>query len=793
MEKISEILALYEGFACHQGALSGGKGFFDYMAPSSLHSDITCFAYGIRKRMSCIDIREAPAVSLVELEKKDLSRRFYLKLTACLFDWEKYVCGIALWVNGTPAYENREEFFENVNLGWPTIYIPLDAALLKPGRNELLLRQTGGETALLVSVMELISLPGREIGQQISFRSAVRRGGTFALSFYTAGEALTVAEETRCRVLEMLPYRDETILTLEALGEAPELKVSVAGKIVAAVMPEVVEPGHDICLVGTDSDDHRHDDSDETDRILEIFTNTSMGDFWQARPQKLRNYYTLSCEAVWQERIRRLKAFGIRVSQADGEGAMPWLSRACGDSFIGRHFHEAYLYFCAALERAPEMAKKLQMDIPALRSAESFGESKERFVQALKRMYDSCQDNPGLTSVGSPSLLTVYEARAGFERVTIEPVSNIALLIGAVRGAAPRQWGAHVPTDWYFGEPNDACKSRKFMLAMQLLYINGADYIYAENALFKTAAFSREDWEDPFCVRNRQYLRQFFDYKERNPREGALQTDLAVVYGNHEFFMWHHDDRVAELPENGDWDQKLWGKWTDNSHHKCWRAIDAWLPLAAEQNSRENVLNLNLFSGTPYGAVDVVPYDGEFGKYRALAWLGWNTCTDGFAHKLYDFVSAGGHAFVSACHFNRTDRCDLPFEYDEAQRSWLLGKAEGKVPFAYDPAGEVLVWQMQMGSGILYYGTFEDYICTSCRMEVMQAVLRKMGEDTAQAVCDNPNISFTLRRTEAGRQFVHALNVRAGSEAPASYTIRLKTSQEAAGTAVPCQIQTHIL
>ena len=68
------------------------------------------------------------------------------------------------------------------------------------------------------------------------------------------------------------------------------------------------------------------------------------------------------------------------------------------------------------------------------------------------------------------------------------------LLIGAVRGAEPKLWGAHVPTDWYFGEPNDEVKSRKFMLAMQILYLGGADYVYAENDLFKTNAFSREDW-----------------------------------------------------------------------------------------------------------------------------------------------------------------------------------------------------------------------------------------------------------------------------------------------------------
>lgn len=792
LKRFERILSLYEDFKHHKGTLSGGDGIFDYMAPSSLHSDITSFAYGIRKSMACVNIGHAPAESTVVLTPEDLSRRFYLKLTACLFDWESYTCGIEVAVNGQKAYENGKEFFENVNLGWPTVYIPLGADLLRAGENTLALTQTGGKSPLLVSVMDLISLPGVQIGQQVGFCSAARKETSFSLSFYTGDKALSVGQAEGCRVLETVRDGAQTIVKLEAWEDEPSLLLMVGGEAVHAVLPEMSEKSEDVCLVGTDSDDHRHDDSDETDRIIEIFTNTSMGDFWQARPQHKRNFYDLSSRQVWEKRITRLKAFGTQISQADGNKAMPWLSELCGSHFIGRHFHEAYLYFCAALERAPEMARELQMDIPALRSSQSFGQSKELFVGALDRMYESCQDNPGLTSVGSPSLLTIYEARAGFERVTIEPVSNIALLIGAVRGAKPKLWGAHVPTDWYFGEPNDECKSRKFLLAMQMLYLNGADYIYAENDLFKTNAFSREDWEDRFCVRNRQYQREFFHYKEMNPREGTLQKDLAVIYGNNEFFMWHHDDRIAELPENGDWDQKLWGKWEDNRHHKLWRAIDAWLPLAQDQNSKENVLNLKLFSGTPYGAVDVIPYETDYCSYKSVALLGWNTCTDGFGQKLYDYVAAGGQAFVSRCHFNRTDRCDQPFVYDEEQIA-LLGPAADAAPFTTDEAGNVQVWKKKIGKGILYFGMFEDYTCTPARMDAMQAVLRQMGGDTAQAVCDNPNICFTLRKTGQGTQVLHALNVCANSDSPQHYTLKLRTGKTVTGKAAPCQIQTHIL
>lgn len=126
------------------------------------------------------------------------------------------------------------------------------------------------------------------------------------------------------------------------------------------------------------------------------------------------------------------------MSLSDGENDMPYFAKLCGEHFVGKHFHEAYLYFCSALVYDEKLSRELFLDTDALKNSESFGETKRLFCTVLRKMYDSCKASEGLTSVGSPSLLTSYEANSGFERVTIEPVSNVNLLIGAVRGAARR-------------------------------------------------------------------------------------------------------------------------------------------------------------------------------------------------------------------------------------------------------------------------------------------------------------------------------------------------------------------
>ena len=815
MTKLEQILSLYEDFKLHTGTLSGAEGFFDYRAPSSRHSDVTCFAYGIAETQSCLSLERVSCTSVITLDEADLDRRFYVKLKACLFQWETYICPISLKINGKPAYENQREFFENVNLGWPTIYFPIDSALLTAGENTLELSQGPAESALLVSKLDLLSLPAIRNHQQLTYRPAVRLHTPFTMEIYAPNSMILSCRAEGCTVLSTArsPLNaDNIIVTVQAEQPEPALTLVTYFEEIPLVMPKAYPASADNCMVGTDSDDHRHDDSDETNRIISIFTNSYLGNFFQARPQRERNFHDLSSQETWEKRIRYLKDFNTKMSLSDSGNNMPFMPEMVGDDFVGKHFHEAYLYFCSALERSPTFAAELFLDVKKMRASESFGQSKAMFCDALKKMYASSKAKFGRTSVGSPSLLTSYEASSGFERVTIEPVSNVPLLIGAVRAAAPEMWGSHIPTDWYFGEPNDLTKAKKFLLAMQVLYLSGAHYIYAENSLFKTNAFSREDWEDAFCTDCRRFQREFYDYTIKNPREGQLKTDLAVIYGNNEYFMWHYDNRMAELPENDDWDIRVWGKWKDNSHHKCWRVIDAWLTTADNQHSKHNIINLDLFSGTPYGQVDIVPYNKAYDSYKAVALLGWNTYEEGFATKLYDYVSNGGTAFVSYCHFNTTDRCDLPKVYAKtAEVTALLGDFEetigdsadgyavltatlpGAEILYSDSKGQPLVWKKQIGKGILYFGAFADYQCPADKKAVMEDVLRLMGQQTADIRCDNPNIFFTQRTLEDGTITVDALNVSSNGMQPESYTLSLADGRTFTGTAAPCTIQKTII
>lgn len=800
MMKMADILSLYEDFKIHPGTLSGPDGFFDYCAPDSIHSEVTAFAYGIRETQSCVSLKNHPCTSIVTLKQADLSRRFYIKLKACIFNWREYICPIEIKINGQVAYQNHREFFENVNLGWPVVYIPVDAALLKVSENEIILSQGQCKSHLLVSKLDLLSLPVPKKHQQLTYAPSERLGNAFVLSFYVPDGAIPKVKTTGCVVLDVKIsplFKDQVLVALKATDTQATATICFGDEMVEAVMPQFFPASEDICLVGIDSDDHRHDDSDETNRIINIFANTHMGNYFQARPQYQRNFYDLSNPKVWMTRFRHLMAYQKKLSLTDHEKVLDYLPEVAGDRFVGKHLHEPYLYFQPL--SSPEIYKVLQ-------ESESFGQSKKMFCDYLRESYEHGRSAYGRTSVGSPSLLTAYEAASGFERVTIEPVSNINLLIAAVKGTEPVMWGAHVPTDWYFGAPHDLTKAKKHLAAMQMLYINGADYIYPENSVFKTNAFSRTDWDDEFPTTCRKFQREFYDYTIRNPREGQQKADLAVIYGNNEYFMWHQDNRMAELPEGDDWDLRLWGKWTDYSHHKCWRAIDAWLPEGEDQHSTHNVLNVNLFSGTPYGMPEVVPYDRDYSKYKAIALLGWNTYEEGFGEKLYNYVANGGNAFVSYCHFNKTDRNDLPMTFEmSAELQKLLGVSGGAIVecagysiFSTNPpdaepifcakVGEVTVWKRKIGKGNLYFGTFADYRCTDEKMEIMQDVLHMMAEETVDVICDNPNVCFTRREAANGTQILHLLNVCTNGSSAQDYKLTFRNGRTISGRIAPCEI-----
>lgn len=802
---MKKIIDLYEDIQIAEVRLNGNEvHHIRFKAPSSLHSVVTDWAYGKMIEKDCFDISDDLDGVHGFFQIQNIERRFYLKITACLFDWEKYENDISVYINDKALLEKQTVFLENVNIGWPSVYFPIRKELIKQGDNTVrVFTENSTGAGLLIAQLKILSLPGIEEYEQISDRKYVKENAVFSVAIQNTNKDFVGVEETEnCRFEKSTYFHDCCVVTFQSKKKGKmRAKIKFIGDTVDAVMPETVT-NNDKFLVGADGDDHRHDDSEETDRILQTILFSDMGNFVQFRPKYKRNYMRLSSEKTFCERVELLSLFGFTYGLCDKKGDLSYLPLKYPDTFMGYHVHEPYHFFNFSLEKKPFFSSGANFQFQALRESPCFENSKRLYQKNLRESKEKLKNIKGLTSVGSPSLLCVYEGDAGFDRITVEPVSNFNILVGAVRATDVVCWGAHIPTDWYFGVPVTEVKSAKFRLAMQYAYLNGASYAYAENSLFKTNAFERLDFEDEHCRLNRQYLRDFYHYTLTHPREGRLVIEKAFIYGRNEFFMWQTNDRMAELKPK-DWDSFVWGKW-DNAYQKCWQAAEAWLPISEKQSEIETPLNTKLFSGSPYGSVDVVSAEKNFERYKTVVFLGWNTMDDDLFERLKNYVYSGGTLIISYCHFNTVDRNDEPCRFiDEVKIGRFVGVefgeefsengtikfADGKTFFADQPLtlvsgkrvsaetlcedkeGNGIFYRNSYGKGQVYFCAFKEYFAKQWAVDAVSYLLSAVGQN-GEIVCDNKNVSFTVRDVGNGEYVIHVLNMNCLPDATENFTIR---------------------
>ena len=268
----------------------------------------------------------------------------------------------------------------------------------------------------------------------------------------------------------------------------------------------------------------------------------------------------------------------------------------------------------------------------------------------------------------------------------------------------------------------------------------------------------------------------------------------------------------------------MWGKWADNRSQKYWRAIDGWLPPSENQNTVNDVLNLRLFTGTPYGSVDIVPYESAYSKYKTIAFLGWNTYEDGLAEKLLAFVKDGGSVFLSYCHLNKTDRPDRSFAYAESAlfkdlfgcEFHKLTKSRGRVRIesengvvferaqtivqctdlrarviAKDEDDNPILLEYGVGKGKVYFSAIAEYDGDNGVVELMQAVMRRMAQEHAEILCDNNNIAFTQRVLSDGMRELYLLNTSCATDEQAECNLTVKIRGEEKrlkAVLAPCEI-----
>lgn len=754
---------------------SGGVNYALFRHQDSLHT--FTLAYGrpqARYACWCADAVRADFTLDDLVVTADRRSRYLLKIVAAWKDWRSASWPVVITLNGNAIY-NGPFFLENVCVGWPAQYIAIEPQYLNVGRNEIVISVEGGsENFLLLSKVEVLQQPDFVDFTIHSSPEAVAAGEPFWIQMHLMQSHPAIQVEVPEGKVEFIERQDD-LFRFRALAEGENVSIVFRseGKQCEARIDKIGpkrNPDRVPLWIGMEGSDIRHDTTGEMDRTLAHFIYSGVGNYMGFGLGPGRNSCPdlLPDTIVWRRWVTQCKDHGISMHYCGNSGSLEEFDfpAEAGEYFSGFQFHEPYLIF------QPRVAELYMTE--KLKSACNLQEKKDAYVSYIQERADGERKGSVEVFSGEPALTCIYSKEAGVDALLCEPVSNVSLLYGAARGTGIK-FGAHIPADWYFGYPHDEETINRLKLAVWLAYAYGGQIIYIESSVFKTNANERNDWEDPFCVGVRKMLREFCSFSKLDERVGKPLVRLAIIYGNRESMFWMDDDRIVETIDMGDWDRLHWGLPGLTEHRRLWTAAEAWLPRVPVFDQRKESLT-QMFTGTPYGPVDVVTPGSELTNYKVVAFLGWNTMTAEIYKNLLNFVKAGGVLFICGCHFDeRIDLSKPPAMINDGRVSDLvgldiLGPGENiadkvrRCRLLHSTAKRIdeHFWRNEVEAGQVYFGDFFDYPSDFGLIAKIKDLLHRLGVDQKkmdplQIETSLPYVNYSLWEHQ-GKIKVYATN-----------------------------------
>jgi hypothetical protein len=175
------------------------------------------------------------------------------------------------------------------------------------------------------------------------------------------------------------------------------------------------------------------------------------------------------------------------------------------------------------------------------------------------------------------------------------------------------------------------------------------------------------------------------------------------------------------------------------------------------------------YTGTPYGPVDLTPFEGDWSSYRCIIFLGWHSYEKGDGEKMLDYVRQGGTLLLSRRHLSAGLVHNAAPEYmGDSALDELLGSS-------WQSASGVI--RRQIGNGKVIFFASDSFPAE----ESIQAEYRAAMEETAREICDlenetcyvkaNEDVNFCVRELPDGSRQVLLLNIRWWDRKSASVTI----------------------
>ncbi|MBR4125423.1 MAG: hypothetical protein IKR13_04395, partial [Victivallales bacterium] len=279
-------------------------------------------------------------------------------------------------------------------------------------------------------------------------------------------------------------------------------------------------------------------------------------------------------------------------------------------------------------------------------------EAAEYFVTNLK-------DAKGFSTRHSgPSTLFRYFFQAGYKSLLAEQMYGpeevvLSSLRGASRAYGSVDFGTHLATQWSSAPLDTPSHAERYFLSLAVSYMHGAGEINTEEGLWRMEEhYVDYDRFSHNCAIHLEAHERFRRFLESHPRTGRLVTPMACLQGRYD--GWRCFGRGNVWCNEGD-------EWRFGPAEESFDLIRLFYP----RNRLDSIYVKNCpdapqgwYTGTPYGYVDLLPFEGEWSRYSAIAFLGWHTYQQGDGEKMLAYVRNGGRLLLCRRHLNMSlKRC----------------------------------------------------------------------------------------------------------------------------------------
>ncbi len=362
------------------------------------------------------------------------------------------------------------------------------------------------------------------------------------------------------------------------------------------------------------------------------------------------------------------------------------------------------------------------------------------------------------TRHSGPSCLFRYFFQAGYNSLLAEQMYGpeevvLSSLRGASRAYGAPDYGTHLATQWSSAPQDCPSHAARYFLSLAVSYMHGANEINTEEGLWRMEEhYADYDRFSHNCVIHQEAHERFRKFMESHPRTGRLVTPIACIQGRYD--GWRCFVRSNVWCNTGD-------EWRFGAAEESFDLINLFYPRSKLNSIYKKQCTEEphgWYTGTPYGYIDLLPFEGDWSGYSAVSFLGWHTYLKGDCEKMLEYVRNGGRLLLSRRHLNMGLKRNGALTYPNGDKvlDTLLGdgwkRASG-------------VRTRQVGGGTVVFIASDEWPAASIRKQYEEclkvfAEYAVEGEKERGWIESNEDVEFACYEQADGSRVFYLLNIR---------------------------------